>query len=102
MYKGHERACSVVLEAVVDRDMWIWHAFFGMTQGDRMNFSGAVIIFIKLSEHILWQLHHQLCANTQAWGGCTTVSFSFSFRFCKVIYFVLFLVFLVLFKTQNP
>jgi hypothetical protein len=86
MYKGHKGACNVVLEEEADQDMWIWHALFGMTQGDRMNFSGAVIIFIKLSEHILWQLHHQLCANTQAWGGCTTMRSSLSFRFCEVFY----------------
>jgi hypothetical protein len=32
MYNGHKGACSVVLEAVVDHDMWIWHAFFNMAR----------------------------------------------------------------------
>jgi hypothetical protein len=27
---NHKGGCSVVLEAVADQDLWIWHAFFGM------------------------------------------------------------------------
>ncbi|XP_071683795.1 uncharacterized protein [Lolium perenne] len=30
MYKGRKGACSVMLEAVADQDLWLWHAFFGM------------------------------------------------------------------------
>ena len=29
-YKGHVRACTVILEAVASQDLWIWHSFFGM------------------------------------------------------------------------
>lgn len=29
MYKGKERVPTLVLEAVADKDTWIWHAFFG-------------------------------------------------------------------------
>ena len=29
-YKGHDRACTIILEAVASQDLWIWHSFFGM------------------------------------------------------------------------
>jgi hypothetical protein len=30
LYKGHHGYYSVVLEAMSDYDLWIWHSFFGM------------------------------------------------------------------------
>nr|XP_020194327.1 uncharacterized protein LOC109780157 [Aegilops tauschii subsp. strangulata] len=29
-YKGHVKGVTVILEAVVSQDLWIWHSFFGM------------------------------------------------------------------------
>jgi hypothetical protein len=29
-YSGHAKGCTVILEAVVCQDLWIWHAFFDM------------------------------------------------------------------------
>jgi hypothetical protein len=30
MYTGHVHEPTIILEAVADKDIWIWHAFFGM------------------------------------------------------------------------
>ncbi|KAK1612486.1 hypothetical protein QYE76_036159 [Lolium multiflorum] len=29
-YNGHEEGKTVILEAVISQDLWIWHSFFGM------------------------------------------------------------------------
>ncbi|XP_020188033.1 uncharacterized protein [Aegilops tauschii subsp. strangulata] len=29
-YRGHVKACTVILEVVASQDFWIWHSFFGM------------------------------------------------------------------------
>ncbi|KAK1662011.1 hypothetical protein QYE76_050170 [Lolium multiflorum] len=29
-YSGHEEGRTVILEAVISQDLWIWHSFFGM------------------------------------------------------------------------
>ncbi|EEY55056.1 uncharacterized protein PITG_08644 [Phytophthora infestans T30-4] len=29
MYRGKEKAATVILEAVASQSLWIWHAFFG-------------------------------------------------------------------------
>ncbi|KAK1670865.1 hypothetical protein QYE76_059024 [Lolium multiflorum] len=30
MYSGHEEGRTVILEAIISQDLWIWHSFFGM------------------------------------------------------------------------
>jgi hypothetical protein len=51
MCKGHKGACSVVLEAMADQDLWIWHALFGMI-GSRndINVLQCSNVFAKLVE----------------------------------------------------
>jgi hypothetical protein len=29
-FKWHKKDSTIILEAVVDHEIWIWHAFFGM------------------------------------------------------------------------
>ena len=31
MYQDHTREATIILEAVASHDLWIWHAFFGMS-----------------------------------------------------------------------
>ena len=51
MYKGAKGASSVVLEAVVTQDLWIWQSFFGMpgTHND-INVMQCLNVFAKLVE----------------------------------------------------
>ena len=30
MSRGHKKVPTIILEAVASKDLWIWHAFFGM------------------------------------------------------------------------
>jgi hypothetical protein len=51
MYKSRKGSCSVVLEAVADHDLWIWHAFFGMAGSHNdINVLNCSSLFSKLLE----------------------------------------------------
>ena len=52
LYKGgHKGYCSVVLEAVADHELWIWHAFFGMAGSHNdINVLQRSPVFAKLVE----------------------------------------------------
>jgi hypothetical protein len=51
MYKGHKGGCNVVLEAVADKDLLIWHAFFGMAGShNNINVLQCSNVFSRLVE----------------------------------------------------
>jgi hypothetical protein len=51
MYKGHKKGCTVILEAVANHDLWIWHSFFGMPGSNNdINVLQCSPIFSKLVE----------------------------------------------------
>jgi hypothetical protein len=51
MYTGHCRERTIILEAVASQDLWIWHAFFGMSGSlNDINVLDRSPIFAALAE----------------------------------------------------
>jgi hypothetical protein len=51
MYKCYKGGYSVVLKAVVDKDLWIWHSFFGMEGShNNINVLQRSNVFSQLAE----------------------------------------------------
>jgi hypothetical protein len=51
MYTGHVHDPTIILEAVADKDLWIWHAFFGMPGSHNdINVLHRSSLFARLAE----------------------------------------------------
>ena len=51
MYKGHVHESTIILEAIVSKDLWIWHAFFGMPGSHNdINVLQRSTLFARLAE----------------------------------------------------
>ena len=51
MYRGHKKKPTIILEAVASKDLWIWHAFFGMPGSHNdINVLQRSPIFARLAE----------------------------------------------------
>jgi hypothetical protein len=51
MYSGHVRVPTIILEVVVSKDLWIWHAFFGLSRShNHINVLQQSPLFAKLCE----------------------------------------------------
>jgi hypothetical protein len=51
MYRGHKKEPTIILEAVASKDLWIWHAFFGMPGSHNdINMLQRSPIFARLAE----------------------------------------------------
>lgn len=51
MYQGHVHEPTIILEAVASKDLWIWHAFFGMPGSHNdINVLHRSPLFAKLAE----------------------------------------------------
>ncbi|KAK3212648.1 hypothetical protein Dsin_017354 [Dipteronia sinensis] len=58
-YAGHSGSLTIILEAVADYDMWIWHAYFGLpgTNND-INMFNASHLFANLAQGIAPPAHY--------------------------------------------
>ena len=51
VFRGHKKESTVILEAVASKDLWIWHAFFGMPGSHNdINVLQRSPIFARLAE----------------------------------------------------
>jgi hypothetical protein len=63
-FKGHKKGCTVILEVVASRDLWIWHSFFGMAGSNNdINVLHRSPVFPRLTEGTAPQISYEVNGN---------------------------------------
>lgn len=69
MYRGHKKEPTIILEAVASKDLWIWHAFFGMPGSHNdINVLHRSPIFARLAEGQGPQVNYSINGNDYTMG----------------------------------
>ena len=64
-FRGHAEGCTVILEAVISQDLWIWHSFFGMAGSNNdINVLHRSPVFSELKEGKAPQVSYEINGNT--------------------------------------
>jgi hypothetical protein len=69
IYRGHKKKPTTVLEADASKDLWIWHAFFGMPGShNNINVLQRSPIFTRLAEGQGSQVNYNINVNDYSMG----------------------------------
>jgi hypothetical protein len=69
MYTGHVHEPTIILEAVADKDLWIWHAFFGMPGSHNdINVLHRSSLFARLAEGQAPEVNYTINGNEYTKG----------------------------------
>jgi hypothetical protein len=61
MYSGHVQAPTIILEVVASKDLWIWHAFFGLPRSHNdINVLQRSPLFAKLCEGEVSEVNYSI------------------------------------------
>ncbi|KAF8402555.1 hypothetical protein HHK36_010641 [Tetracentron sinense] len=69
MYSGHKREATIILEAVVSYDLWIWHAFFGLPGSNNdINVLEKSFLFTELARGRAPQVNYSINGHDYTMG----------------------------------
>jgi hypothetical protein len=69
MYRGHKKEPTIILEVVASKNLWIWHAFFGMPGSHNdINVLQWSPIFAMLAEGQGPQVNYSINGNNYSLG----------------------------------